>query len=282
MEQNYLFDIHVHTGIVSACGRVDPEDVTGLYATAGYTGIVITDHFHKEYFDSLGGLSWKEKMDRYLAGYRRAKENAHGLAVYLGLEFRNTCTDDDFLVYGLTEEFLYSHPETYLLSWEDAFDLFHRNGAVVIQAHPCRMRLVQCFGKKLKNDFYTIEMLRWLREHPDTPVMEWKEGMRRIHSGQTEEFQSPVFLRVCTLRCPDHLDGVEIYNGNQNWMQNPDELERILKQYPHLIATAASDFHVVSHCARGGIKLPFVPEDSQQLAQALKAGRITGLYHALA
>ena len=77
-ENTFIFDLHVHTSAVSACGRIAPEDVTGLYAAAGYTGIAITDHFFKEYFDSLGALSWEEKTDRYLEGYRRAKRDAHG------------------------------------------------------------------------------------------------------------------------------------------------------------------------------------------------------------
>lgn len=276
-EKKLLFDLHVHTSTVSRCGKVLPEDVTGLYAAAGYTGIAITDHFFQAYFDSLGDLSWEAKIDRYLEGYRRARADSHGLKVYLGMEFRNTCTDDDFLVLGLTEEFFYTHPETYRLSWEDAFDLFHRSGAVVIQAHPCRMRLVQLSGGRLNKDFSTIEMLRCLREHPGARRMSWQECMDRIRRGETELFADPVFLRVCTPRCVDRLDGVEAYNGNQNWMLDPDEVERLCEEHPHLIRLSSSDFHEVRHCARGGIELPFVPQDEAELAAALRDRKIAAL-----
>lgn len=274
---SFIFDLHVHTDAVSQCGEVSPEDAVGLYTAAGYTGIVITDHFHQRYFDSLGDIPWEQKVDRYLEGYRRARQAARELQVYLGLEFRNTDTDDDFLVIGLTEEFLYQHPETYRLPLRQAFPLFQSNGAVVIQAHPCRTRMFHLENGTVRRNFFPIEMLRQLHEHPDTPCFEWKEGMDKLHSGDTDFFRSPLFLRVCHLQCPDLLDGVEVYNGNQHWFQNPAELEEICRRYPHLIQTASSDFHEVMHCARGGVELPFVPENAQQLAEALRGGSITRL-----
>lgn len=277
-----LFDLHVHTSAVSQCGQVPPEETAALYAAAGYTGIVITEHFHKTYFDSLGSIPWEQKIDRYLEGYRRAQRAARGLKVYLGLEFRNTATDDDFLVIGLTEQFLREHPETYLLPWQHAFPLFQQNGAVVIQAHPCRMRMFHLENGVVRKDFFSIEMLRQLKEHPDTPCIGWREGMEKLRQGETEFFRSPVFLRVCTLRCPELLDGIEVYNGNQHWVQNPAEVEAICRQYPRLIQTASSDFHEVMHCARGGVVLPFVPEDAQQLAAALRSRQITRLVRSLA
>lgn len=272
-ENSFIFDLHVHTNAVSRCGEVAPEEVTALYAAAGYTGIVITEHYHKAYFDSLGGICWKDKINQYLEGYRRARQNAHGLRVFFGLEFRNTATDDDFLVIGLPEQFLYDHRETYLLPWEDAFPLFQRHGALVIQAHPCRMRMFQTRNGAIFKDFYSIEMLRQLKEHPDTPCVSWQEGMEKVRQGDTEFFRSPVFLRVCNLRCPELLDGIEVYNGNQHWVQNPTEVQAICEKYPHLLQTASSDFHEVMHCARGGVVLPCVPENEQQLAQALRNTR---------
>lgn len=281
-ENRFLFDIHTHTSAVSACGQIAPEDVTGLYAAAGYSGIAVTDHFFKEYFDSLGSLTWEKKTDRYLEGYRRAKQNAHGLKVYLGMEFRNTRTSDDFLVLGLTEEFFYAHPETYLLPWEEAFELFHRHGAVVIQAHPCRMRMVQICGNSMKKNFSAIEMLRRLREYPDTPRMGWDEGMERLRASGGGEETATALLRVCTPRCPELLDGVEVYNGNQDWVQDPAEVEALCSAHPRLVRVSASDFHAVKHCARGGIALPFVPADGKELASAIRGGQITELIRALA
>lgn len=281
-KRQQIFDLHVHTSAVSACGKVLPEDVTGLYAAAGFTGIVITEHFHKEYFDSLGELPWQMKIDHYLEGYRRAKNNSHGLSIYLGMEFRNTSTDDDFLVIGLSEKFLYDNPETYLLPWEQAFDLFHKNDAVIIQAHPCRIKLIHYREGRIYKGFKSIEMQRQLMENPQTPIMDWKEGMQKIFDEDVEAFKNPVFLKACNLQCPEQLDGIEVFNGNLNWSQNLREINMICKKYPHLVQISASDFHEISHCARGGVSLPYIPQNEKELAVMIKEGKISGLIHAYA
>ena len=43
----YKYDIHTHTSEVSPCGKVEAEKVVELYKEAGYTGIVITDHYYE-------------------------------------------------------------------------------------------------------------------------------------------------------------------------------------------------------------------------------------------
>lgn len=281
MSEELKFDLHVHTNAVSICGEVTPEDATGLYAAAGYTGIAVTEHFHKGYFDSLGDLSWPEKVDRYMEGYRRAKAAPHGLQVYFGLEFRNTRTEDDFLVYGLTREFLCAHPEPYRLDWEEAFRLFHSAGAVVFQAHPRRMRMARCENGAVRKNYLDIEMLRQLREHPDTPRIPWGEGIRSAEANDAGSWPGFVFLDMCTLRCPQQLDGIEVYNGNLHWVQDPREIAAICAQYPQFVKLAASDFHEPVHCARGGVVLPRVPRDGQELCAMLRQGEITRLIRAL-
>ena len=34
-----------------------------MYKNAGYTGIVITDHYYKGFFNSLNNNTWAEKVD---------------------------------------------------------------------------------------------------------------------------------------------------------------------------------------------------------------------------
>ena len=67
----------------------------------------------------------------------------------LGMEFRNYETDNDFLIVGLTEDFLYRHPNLYELPLAKAIDVFHENGMLVIQAHPVRCRIVGIEAGKL-------------------------------------------------------------------------------------------------------------------------------------
>ena len=64
------------------------------------------------------------------AGYR--------LNVILGCELRFEGSINDYLIYGITEEFLRNNPELHKMSLHSFVDLAHENGLLVIQAHPFR------------------------------------------------------------------------------------------------------------------------------------------------
>ena len=107
--EKFLLDMHMHTKETSSCGEVPAAEGVRLYKEAGYQGVMITDHYHKQYFDSLGDIGMPRKVDAYLAGWRAAKAEGDkiGLEVLLGIEFRNVESENDFLIVGMTEEFLY-------------------------------------------------------------------------------------------------------------------------------------------------------------------------------
>lgn len=271
--ESYLFDLHVHTAQTSSCGQVKAKDVVHQYLKAGYQGIVITDHYHKPYFDSLGNIPWEEKiqvfMEGYLAAAKAAKETS--LNVYLGIEFRNLETIDDFLIYGLDKNFLVANPDIFEIPLGEAFDRFHRSGAFVLQAHPVRIRLALPIGDTLFKSFKQPAMLNQLKFYPDTPQIDWADQSSLLNGAQ-----NPAFLRVCNLRLPEKLDGIEAYNGNTHWCQNPAEIEAILKKHPHLVPTSASDFHEPTHLSRGGTYLTLLPKNTLELAGALKNRKISG------
>ena len=52
----------------------------------------------------------------------------------------------------------------------------------------------------------------------------------------------PLKLKVCDLMCEDKLDGIEAYNGNCNWVQEPEKVKEILERHPEYIQISASDF----------------------------------------
>lgn len=137
---SFKIDMHVHTAEVSPCGKVAATEVANLYMEAGYQAIVITDHYYEGFFEELQGLPWKEQVELYLTGYRLAKEAGlkAGLQVILGIELRFTDNVNDYLVYGIDEKFLYSHPRldqsnlTQLRQFKKDLDI------LVYQAHPFR------------------------------------------------------------------------------------------------------------------------------------------------
>lgn len=65
----FLYETHCHTSEVSICGKVAAKDVVENYIGAGYSGIVITDHFNRHTFHSRP----EDMAEYYLSGYRAAK-----------------------------------------------------------------------------------------------------------------------------------------------------------------------------------------------------------------
>lgn len=139
---SFLYDCHVHTSEVSACGFIPGREMAELYSEANYAGIVITDHYYHGYFDPLAG-SWEEKTQNYLQGFNKAYARGQelGLDVILGLELRFTGTCEDFLVYGVDEEFLLQYPRLDQLGLPKFAALAQAHDLLVVQAHPFRSGL---------------------------------------------------------------------------------------------------------------------------------------------
>ncbi len=137
---SYLYEAHFHTEDVSTCGAISAKLGCELYKNAGYSGVVVTDHISNHYFRNVyPGENWKEKMDYFLRGYHNAKEcETEEFAVILGMEIRFD-TENDYLVYGLTEEFLYKNEWITDLGTKKFKELAEKNQLTVIQAHPFRI-----------------------------------------------------------------------------------------------------------------------------------------------
>lgn len=136
----YKYDVHVHTSEVSLCGRISAREVVNLYKKAGYDGIVITDHYHEYFFRKYCSCSWEEKIEYFLEGYRIAREEGKkaGLNVLLGIELRFVNSNNDYLVYGVNEEFLKSTPGLHTLNLREFRELTRHHSILIYQAHPFR------------------------------------------------------------------------------------------------------------------------------------------------
>ncbi|NMA94616.1 MAG: transposase, partial [Clostridiales bacterium] len=137
----YKYDVHAHTEEVSPCGHIPAKEIARLYRDKGYSGFVITDHYHERYFDSLGDIDWDDKVNMYLEGYRIAKDEGQklGIDVFLGMELRFTVSKpNDFLVYGFDEQLLFDYPKLYEISLEEFQEIKERYNLLIYQAHPYR------------------------------------------------------------------------------------------------------------------------------------------------
>lgn len=139
----FKFDTHVHTSETSPCGNVTGAQTVELYHKAGYNGFCITDHYTKDFFSKLEG-DWSHKIDCFLEGYINALSYGEkiGFEVLLGMEMRLTDSKNEYLIFGVTNEFLNKYPELYNLDLSTLSSLIKKEGLIIFQAHPFRPGMV--------------------------------------------------------------------------------------------------------------------------------------------
>lgn len=145
----YLFEMHAHVKEVSTCSETYAKQFVEYYTDIGYTGLIVTDHMNPNTFSEIGleNASWEEKVEHFLKGYKAVKEAASDkFTVLLGMELRfYNGGSNDYLVYGVTENFLKSNGDLMALSPKTFSKLAHENSLLFIQAHPFRR------GMKIEN-----------------------------------------------------------------------------------------------------------------------------------
>lgn len=164
---NYKTELHCHTNAVSKCAGVPLDEMVEKYISLGYTTLVITDHFSPSTFEDMEDLSWEEKCNHFVSGYKKAKKIANGrINVILGMEFRNVYSSNDYLVYGVTEEFLKKYNLSddnnfILMELSDFVRIIHENNMLIYQAHPFRNSMQIVNPQKLDG----IEIANCHRRH---------------------------------------------------------------------------------------------------------------------
>lgn len=141
MNKTFKYEMHCHTAEFGWCAKVPTEILVPEHAKAGYQGICITNHYIDFAFRKMKAKDWTGKIDFYLDGYRKAKSLAkhYDMDVILGLEIRFAGDSyNDFLVYGMDEDFLYKYPELYTHTPESFKAFCEEHDLLIFQAHPFR------------------------------------------------------------------------------------------------------------------------------------------------
>ncbi len=141
---SFKTELHCHMNF-SGCSDVSAADMVEKYVAAGYTTLVVTNHFNP------GHLAREGSFDALVRGTFDAIEEvrkaaAGRLRVLTGMELTFKCMPNDFLLYGITEEFITDIGEEIfdLRPWQMR-DKIHEIGGVIVQAHPFR------FGQTVVN-----------------------------------------------------------------------------------------------------------------------------------
>ncbi len=139
MQEKFLkIDPHVHSKAISKCSRVTCEEIIDAKIELGYDGVVLTNHCQEWYYPKE---EHKNYVERVIEDFQRGKAYADekGFRFYLGLEvslFEPHYAD--WLLYGVSEEFLRQSPCLYLLTQKELFELCKKWDIVLVQAHPYR------------------------------------------------------------------------------------------------------------------------------------------------
>ncbi len=134
----YLYETHTHTKEASACAKCSARESVHAHKDYGYTGMILTNHFVYGNTSVDRNLPWTEWVHAYCAPYYAAKEEGDriGFQVFFGWESGYNGTE--FLIYGLDEAWLLSHPEIRDCTIEEQYTLVHEGGGIVIHPHPFR------------------------------------------------------------------------------------------------------------------------------------------------
>lgn len=116
-----------------------PEELAKALFKGGYSGCVITNHFINGNTGFYRHLPWNEFVAEYEKDYRRLKKcgEKYGLDIIFGIE-EHVGRGFEILCYGITPEFLYSHPGLRERNIELWYKTLKKHGALCIQAHPFR------------------------------------------------------------------------------------------------------------------------------------------------
>ena len=137
----YLYDFHVHSCECSGCASSSLSDMIRAYKKAGYSGLVITNHFLRGYNCVPSRLSWEEKMHRYWDCYVDAKAVADelDLDLHFGIE-ENYGQAQEVLFYGIDIDFMLSNPVMCEIPIEELCERVRAYGGFSSHAHPFRER----------------------------------------------------------------------------------------------------------------------------------------------
>jgi hypothetical protein len=138
----FLYDTHVHTQEVSMCSTSTAAEQVRAFKLRGYAGLIITDHLCKGYTNGDASWPWETQVRFFISSYEAAKKEGDkcGLSVFLGWEYTSARWSNglDFLTYGLTPQFLLTHPNILNVTVEEYSALVRKNGGYMAQAHPYR------------------------------------------------------------------------------------------------------------------------------------------------
>ena len=135
--KKYKTELHCHSCEISECASVDLNEIIEKYTQYGYSSLVLTNHLWswdcKDNFEK-----YKQKVNDLFAVCDKARDLAGDrLNIINGVELALR-DGNDYLLYGVTKEFLLSEKDISSLITQQLKDRANAYGIIVIHAHPLR------------------------------------------------------------------------------------------------------------------------------------------------
>lgn len=196
----YKYELHAHTHECDRDARLGARELVRAYKDAGYDGIVITDHYIERFYtrwfpEEVEGLSHRQQVARWLKGYYTAKDEGEkiGFTVLPGAEVRFDNYPNDYLLYGLQEDFFYTVPRLNEMGTLKALLQILPQEVCVVQAHPFRDDMAvadprDLFGLEVFNggtEKFRNELARIYAQHYGVAMTSGSDihGMSRLGKG---------------------------------------------------------------------------------------------------
>ena len=134
----YKYETHLHTAPISKCAKATMEETLHFYKALDYDGVFITEHFLDGNTTVDKTLPWEEQIDIYFSSYEHGLELSKEIGIKIFPAVEMSYKGTDFLIYGLYKDWYKAHPEIMTMQKSAELNFLAENGALVIQAHPCR------------------------------------------------------------------------------------------------------------------------------------------------
>lgn len=170
----YITELHAHSAECSECAEMTADQIAGKYIRCGYDTLVLSNHF-KQYEVERSG-SYEKSVNMIFEAARIAAESAGDrLNVIPAVELTLNRPWNDYLIFGVTREFLLEDKGIFDYSLEKLYSRTKEAGMILVEAHPMRygsspMRPTyldgyEVFnGSNLNNEF----ALSWWEKHRNT------------------------------------------------------------------------------------------------------------------
>ncbi len=213
--KGYLYETHMHTSEASACAANTGAEMARAYKQAGYTGIIVTDHFVYGNTAVDRDLPWEQWVENFCLGYEHAKAEGDRIDLQVFFGWESGYGGPEFLVYGLDKQWLLEHPEIRDATVEEQAGLVHEGGGIISQAHPYR----------------EASYIKEIRTYPG--YVDAAEGVNASHSSFVKEERHPEYNERALLyakeNCLPMTAGSDQHSTQMLWggMVFPRRLEDI-------------------------------------------------------